>query len=174
MTCKELFEKTSNKINNVLEMPRNNQYGSVATIPKYSLSASGYLKVDLVGNNMCGGPAQEDGETYYRLIVDVRSLDSRGFIFDSTLVDQFEQMWNTFEWNASCEQLAAGIINKVHEWCGGRAVRIEAAVTNAVGEISIEWVAGNVLPQGPVKATKAEKTKALAKREEPAYVPAKC
>ncbi len=124
------------------------------TTPRYTLHlAEHIIPVKLANHHRCGGV--KDG---FRCSFTVTAdrLDPDGYIVEvHDLLEAIKQRFARHPVKASCEELAAGVVNSVLLLVP-YAVHCSAIVHNLVGHVSVEWSYGSDTPAFPRIARKDE------------------
>jgi len=150
----------------------------------WTLYRTGKFTANLVEKNKCGRPGQN--EFRYEIELCTTSLDSQNFIVDNFEIPKAFDHFRRDQFEASCEQLVAGVVLLLFKLAGGspsnptktpgRSTRIKVKVMpiNNADEsagAAFEWLKGEPLPTNlPINISKQLRQSAkIAVSRKPSY-----
>lgn len=124
--------------------------------PTYGLNLNRFsIPVELVDIDRCSG--YDDGKVAAEMEIVTDNLDARGFVTDNGgFLEIVNLEFADGPFKASCEEIAAGLINLTTRLVGDNLVVVNAKVYNSTGSVTVIWRRGSEIPPFPRKATRTE------------------
>lgn len=139
-----------------VETPSAKPVGKTVRKPTYGLNLSRFeIAVNLVDIDRCSG--YESGKVSAEMEIVTDTLDTRGFVTDNGgFLEIVNLEFADGPFKASCEEIAAGLINLTTRLVGDNLVVVNAKVYNSTGSVTVIWRRGSEIPPFPRKATRTE------------------
>lgn len=113
--------------------------------PLYTISAKGEFVINLIDRRRCGNLGNR---FRFDVAITTEGLDAHGFVFNGDEVPAAFARFSHGLWEASCEDIAGGIIYVFKKICAGRATRIAVTIhPSDVRNLTCEWQRGWDMPE---------------------------
>lgn len=126
--------------------------------PKYKQFRKGEFVANVIPRGQCGFRVGQQRFAYEATVI-VDDLDENGWCIDNRDLDKaVSEAFSSGHWQASCEDLAGGILTAIFNLIGDRADAITATVwPNEFASLTVTWDRGDDLPQWvPIKVEPTE------------------
>jgi hypothetical protein len=116
-------------------------------LPIYEQHLEGSMTAHLIPEGQCGFSVGLN-EFAFAINIKADALDDHGFLYDNKELDALADHYAGGQWQASCEDLAGGLLLQIMKVLGNRALEITITVRpNDFAALSVTWRRGMSKPQ---------------------------